>query len=135
MKGISYQAVDQQNRILGLCLNTVNVVGDLETIRAHEMHVENPQLSFLMHVWALIHEESNLHAKFKCDKIFEVSFGFHICNKSMINKSLAFKMSNLASLPESRGRGVGLLLMQNSLDRCRQMGLNVARVDCTSAFR
>lgn len=83
---LSFKAVDQNDRILGICLNSISEMGDLEIMRALSRNSDNPQIAFLFHIWSLIQEESNLHERFKCDKIFEVVIRHLLFKQFTFNK-------------------------------------------------
>ncbi|XP_055530235.1 arylalkylamine N-acetyltransferase 1-like isoform X1 [Wyeomyia smithii] len=112
--GFSLIAVEPDNRIVGVALNQRNCEWEGDKLRERADLVQSDPLRKLYYIWSIISREPRLHKKFNTSCIFEIAI--------------------LATAREAQRRGIGYQLTVRSLHLARDMGYDVARMDCTNEY-
>lgn len=113
--GFSLIAVENEdNRIVGVALNQRNCVWDGDHLRSRADRTQCDRLRKLFYIWSIVSKESQLHQRFNTDCIFEIAI--------------------LATAREVQQQGIGYQLTAQSLRLARDLGFEVARMDCTNEY-
>ena len=114
--GLSIVAVKNSpgRDILGISINKKNCVWDGTKMDKIAVESQLPQVRKLLHIWALITREPQIHMKLSQYEIFELGF-----------ISVGRKM---------HGQGLGTQLAKRSLALARDLNYRYARMDATSDY-
>ncbi|KAL9704022.1 hypothetical protein quinque_007540 [Culex quinquefasciatus] len=113
--GFTMIAVENKdNRIVGVAVNQRNCVWDGDLLKHKADSVKCDSLRKLFYIWSIVSTEPKLHEKYNTDCIFEIAI--------------------LATAREAQGQGIGYQLTVHSLNLARDLGFEVARMDCTSEY-
>ncbi|XP_065086046.1 arylalkylamine N-acetyltransferase-like 2 [Ochlerotatus camptorhynchus] len=112
--GFTLIAVEQDNRIVGISINQRNCAWDGDKLREQADRVQCDPLRKLFYIWSIVSTEPRLHQKFRTSCIFEIAI--------------------LATAREAQRQGIGYQLTVHSLRLARDLGFEVARMDCTNEY-
>ncbi|XP_062554265.1 arylalkylamine N-acetyltransferase 1-like isoform X1 [Armigeres subalbatus] len=112
--GFTLIAVEKDNRIVGISVNQRNCAWDGDRLREQADRVQCDPLRKLFYIWSIISKEPRLHQKFNTSCIFEIAI--------------------LATAREAQRQGIGYQLTLHSLRLARDLGFDVARMDCTNEY-
>ncbi|XP_055622728.1 uncharacterized protein LOC129766236 [Toxorhynchites rutilus septentrionalis] len=112
--GFSMLAVAKDNRIVGVAMNQRNCQWDGDKLKQQGDTIQCDPLRKLFYIWSIVSTEPQLHQKLKASCIFEISI--------------------LATAREAQRQGIALQLTLHSLRLARDLGFEVARMDCTNEY-
>ncbi|XP_055627116.1 arylalkylamine N-acetyltransferase-like 2 [Toxorhynchites rutilus septentrionalis] len=112
--GFSMLAVTNEDRILGVALNKRNCQWDGAKLKEQADMIQCDPLRKLFYIRSIASTESQLHEKLNTLCIFEIAI--------------------LATAREAKRQGIGYQLTLHSLRLARDLGYEVARMDCTNEF-
>ncbi|XP_055600722.1 uncharacterized protein LOC129749700 [Uranotaenia lowii] len=112
--GFTMIAVEGQKNVVGLALNLRNCYWDGSVLQNAAEKAETEPLKKLFYIWSIVSSEPKLHERFMTPCIFELAM--------------------LATARDFQRRGIGYQLTMESLRLARDLGYQVARMDCTSEY-